>query len=236
MERDMGFNPVQKKSLVEAVIEEMISLIERGVYKPGDRLPTEWELCDKLGVSRTVLREALRTLHQLKVIEIRVGDGTYVRTGNPRKVLERKVQEFLPSLEDIGNLLEVRKILELKIIELAVDRAGEEDIQELEKIVEKMKKLKEMGKSFSREDAEFHICLARSTHNPFLVSLMETINPFILEWIYRRERLISPEEVIRLHEYVLLSLKSRDKQKSIQAMKKHLQHSEEIFRKMQENI
>ena len=226
------FSPIKKKSLTESVIEEINSLIQRGIYKPGDKLPTEWKLCEKLGVSRTALREGLKTLHQLGVIEIKVGNGTYVRAGNPSAVIGKHLKENLLSPEDINSLLEVRRILEPHIAEIVVERGTKKDIEKIIQVVKKMRKLKEQGKSFSREDATFHKILAESTHNPLLVAIVESIIPFIVNWVYKREELIEPEEVVKLHEEIVNALVKKDKKASSKGMEKHLEHIESIVGKM----
>ena len=229
---EINFESVKKVSLSHSVAEKIISYIKEGYLKVGDRLPPERELCEKFQVSRTSLREGIKSLAHLGILESIPGSGVYVRTGFPRKVLQRRLEEFKIDETTISNLIEFREGIESFIGELASERATKEEINELEKVVARMEKKREKGSSFAREEVEFHELLARASHNEFCLKVLESIVPFIVRWVYAREVVINPESVISLHRSIIESIKKRSAQEVRKSIEKHFAHTREVIKKI----
>jgi GntR family transcriptional regulator, transcriptional repressor for pyruvate dehydrogenase complex len=123
--------PVIRTSLSDEIVEQIIDLISRDVLKPGERLPSERELCKKFGVGRTSLREALRSLAVMGILDGRVGEGTFVSTNN-KKYLEKTLQwGLLLDRKKVEDLIETRLMLESQTAFLASQRATKQNLQEI---------------------------------------------------------------------------------------------------------
>ncbi len=129
----LGLEPVRPLALKERVIRQLAQLIEDGVLKPGDQLPSERELSEDLRVSRGTVREAVQFLQTLGLVEIRHGSGTFVRLANDGGGLGERWRKWtIRHAERIHDLLEIRKGLEPFAAELAAQRAGPEDVAAME--------------------------------------------------------------------------------------------------------
>ncbi|TMG24051.1 MAG: FadR family transcriptional regulator [Chloroflexi bacterium] len=150
--------------------------IVSGAWGPGDRLPKESELAAELGLSRNSLREAVRALSQLRVLEVRQGDGTYVSSLEPDLLLESTgfVSHLLLG-EGAVALYEVRRILEAAAASLAAARIDEVGKQELGSSLERMRDAQGV-EELVEADVAFHAVIARATGNPVLISLLASLS------------------------------------------------------------
>jgi DNA-binding FadR family transcriptional regulator len=163
-------------SVTDDAIDKIQKLIISGSWGPGDRLPKETELAAQLGLSRNSLREAVRALSQLRVLEVRQGDGTYVTSLEPKLLLEST--SFVSHLligESAVELFEVRRLLEGAAAALAaarIDSAGKEALRtKLEQMTEA-----ETVEELVEADVDFHAIIARATGNTFLTSLLASLS------------------------------------------------------------
>jgi GntR family transcriptional repressor for pyruvate dehydrogenase complex len=163
-------------SVTSEAIDKIQGLIISGSWGPGARLPKETELAAQLGLSRNSLREAVRALSQLRVLEVRQGDGTYVTSLEPELLLEST--SFVSHLlvgESAVELFEVRRLLEGAAAALAaarIDAAGKEALRTmLERMIEA-----ETVEDLVEADVDFHAVMARATGNTFLTSLLASLS------------------------------------------------------------
>ena len=163
-------------SVTDEAIDKIQGLIISGSWGPGDRLPKETELAAQLGLSRNSLREAVRALSQLRVLEVRQGDGTYVTSLEPELLLEST--SFVSHLlvgESALELFEVRRLLEGAAAALAaarIDSAGREALgSKLERMIKA-----ETVEELVQADVDFHAIIARATGNTFLTSLLASLS------------------------------------------------------------
>ncbi|WP_279491738.1 GntR family transcriptional regulator [Actinomadura sp. KC216] len=147
---------------------QMRALIREGKLVPGDRLPSERSLCQRFGVSRVTVREALRVLEAGGLVDIRVGarGGAFVTKPSSERVGEGLAELMTLAPMTGGDVTEARLIFELGILPLVVERATEEDIAELPSLVERGLDALEDGTYTMATSAEFHVRVASSTHNP----------------------------------------------------------------------
>ena len=163
-------------SVTEGAIDRIRELIVSGSWGPGDRLPKESELAAQLGLSRNSLREAVRALSQLRVLEVRQGDGTYVSSLEPDLLLESTgfVSHLL--LGDMAvELYEVRRILEAAAAALAAARIDEAGKQELRRRLDTMMEA-ESVEELVEADVAFHAVIARAAGNGVLTSLLASLS------------------------------------------------------------
>src|SRR3954466_3565354 len=169
------------RSQTDVVIESVKDMLTRGELRPGSRLPVEKDLAAQLGVSRGSLREGVRALATLGVLETRQGDGTYVTALDPRTLLSPL--GFLADLQQpahAADLLAVRRVLEAESVSLAAVRLTDEQLTELDAVLAVVDGILESDpdtdpEAFLHPDTEFHRMIARASGNPPLAALIETL-------------------------------------------------------------
>ena len=166
------FNKISPRKISDEIIEQFKGLLSSGELKPGDELPSERELAESIGVSRPPLREALNALQAIGLIEIRPRSKIIVKS-----LVEKSVQDPISLLieEDIDKLfelLEIRRAMENWAAYKAAERANKEDIQKLEKILEKDLDDLKQNRDNAKIDADFHVTIALATHNTLFSHFM----------------------------------------------------------------
>jgi DNA-binding FadR family transcriptional regulator len=172
---------VVTRSQTDVVIQGVKDLLTRGELQPGSRLPVEKDLAAQLGVSRGSLREGVRALATLGVLETRQGDGTYVTALDPRTLLSPL--GFLADLQQpahAADLLAVRRVLETESVSLAATRLSEDELAELDGILGTVDRLLEHDpdidlEAFIQADTMFHGIIARASGNPPLAAIIDTL-------------------------------------------------------------
>ncbi len=220
----MDNQPLSNIRLYEQMASQIRDQIVGGKLSAGDKLPNERSLAEQFNVSRTVVREALKTLKQEGLIEVRPGTGTFVvdATG------EAFTQSFglLMSVGSGGSLrdiVEIREILEPEIAAIAAKRATPEQIAELESAIAKMEANLSNITEYTRKDHSFHLVLAQATQNIIIPRLMASIVDLLHEL---RERIAlvdgARERGQTHHRNILAALKAHDAQAAREAMLAHL--------------
>lgn len=213
---------VSKNTVATQVINQLTDLIRSGQLQPGDRLPSEREMSEQLGVSRPPLRESLRALEYAGVIETRYGDGIYVKStdfptgANP--LFSNILNQY--SLEE---MIEMRQIVEKAAIELAVERATGEDIEAIREIQANSKKALNNKEEFVECDFAFHSALAEAARNSLLFKTVKTMRKMMAE--FNRDLLDSRTfraNVVRQHAAILEALEMRNTMQAVAAMDSHL--------------
>ena len=214
-----------KSALVDRVVQSIQDQILSERLAVGTKLPPEREFAERLGVSRTVVREAMRVLSAKGLLETSHGVGTTVRALT-REEAVKPLNLFLRSLGreiSLNHLHQVRSLLELENIRLAVEQGSDEDIEDLQRILTEMEAAKDDPQLFATKDTEFHRRLAQTTHNPLLILLLDSIQDLMIEV----RRLVAEEEglverVMPAHAAILECIRARDEKKAQQMMRKHL--------------
>lgn len=200
---------VKKLSLHEMIAEEIKSYINEHRLKRGSKLPSVAELTSILNVSKSSIREALRYLEGIDIIEIQNGKGIFVKEG-----VSLKIQAKIDVEQEKNYLLhisELRRALEGKAVELASIRATDQEIKEMERLLNEISFLKEAGIDPSLEDWEFHKAIYKASHNPLLESVAESVSetfntlwskPFGIEDIF--------EDSLPFHFTMMNGIKQRD--------------------------
>lgn len=226
---------ITRERLYEQVVQQLQELVISGRLQPGDKLPPERQLAEQLGVSRTVIREAIKTLEQRGLVKVLTGSGTYVSQMDPRIVSESISLLVQQSTSSFDHLNEVRRMLEIEITGFAAERAQLEDIeameeavQEMEDAVANMKGRPDLLEDFVEADLAFHDALAKAAQNPLLPILLDPISDLLVEF----RRLASsgpgaPEDALNYHRKILKYLKARDVSTCRELMREHLEKAEE---------
>ncbi len=217
---------ISRKKLAHSVIEEIKGMIERGELDPGDKLPNQNEFAAQLGVSRTVLREALQTLNQLGVIEQRPKYGTVIRAKTPFLYSEHLIPPLMSDNLATIELIQARKCIEIEAAELAARYASAAQIKEMEKIVDEMLQMCESGddSGYAEKNIVFHFLIAKASHNRFMVHLLATIRGYMEQWTQESITVLPGllDRSLKSHREIYEAIRDRDHQKAANAMRKHL--------------
>jgi len=217
------FKEITPVRLYENVIEQIMDLIKSNELKPGDKLPPERELAEKLSISRGSLREAFRVLESKGLIKSKPGGGRSIR--EIRKNGHNNTENIILSLEksSILELLEAREIFEVKIVELAARRATAEDIELIEEALDKMNKEEISNDKKIESDTEFHLTIARASRNFVFVNIMQLHLDLLKEtrektWKIPGRREEQQEE----HQAIFQAIEEHNGKKANEAMLRHL--------------
>ena len=219
----MDIEPVKSVRIYEDIVRQVKALIADGQLKSGDRLPPERDLAERFRVSRTSVREALRSLQSRGLIEIRAGEGAFVRDVSVEALIEPLALVILPYREAVGELFEARHLLEPAIAALAARRATREEIAEMERIlVEQAHEVAE-GRTGMAQDSALHAAIAQSAHNRAIVRIVSALVDLLAQ--SREESLLTAGRPTRSHQdhrRILDAIRRRDEAGARRAMLEHL--------------
>lgn len=216
--------PVNKASISDEIVDQIMSLIAKGDLKPGQHLPSERELCKTFGASRSSLREALRCLCIVGVLNARVGDGTSVAVDGGKflgKIVEWRI---ITEQHDIEDLMQVRIALESLTAAQAARRASPEDLAKFQELLAKMEAAVKDPKRFTALDLEFHLTLAAAAENFLICDLVSMIRGQ-LERTLSRVLLLPNARPYSLREHVTIveAIGRGDSEAASIAMQRHLE-------------
>jgi GntR family transcriptional repressor for pyruvate dehydrogenase complex len=223
--------PIKSTRIYEEIVRQVKLMIAEGRLKSGDRLPPERDLAEKFVVSRTSVREALRALESLGLVEIRPGEGTFVREMSVEALVEPLALVMASQREAIGELFEARRLLEPAVAALAATRATPEEIQEMERILEEQAREIEAGRTGLAQDAQFHAAIGTAAHNRAITRIAHAVMDLLTQ--SREESLNTPGRRTRSHEdhrRILAAVKARDEAGARQAMLDHIAGVEALVR------
>ena len=188
---------VKRDSLSKQVSDKLEAMIEAGTYQVGDRFPTEPELMEMFEVSRNTVREAVQSLTWAGLLEVKQGDGTYVRSSNRFYANMNKRYSNI-SIEDIK---ETRNCLEATIARLSAQRRNQEDIERIRHALRAREKQSADLKENTKADLDFHMAIAEASHNEILIDVYKSIATYLESQIAERlESPFSPSEIDLLHQ------------------------------------
>jgi len=220
---EIGIEPIKSTRIYEEIVRQIKTMISEGRLNSGDQLPPERDLAQKFVVSRTSVREALRALESLGLVEIRPGEGTFVREVSVESLIEPLAMVMLSQREAIGELFEARRLLEPVIAGLAARRATPEELQEMDRILEEQAKEIATGHTGLPQDAAFHAAIASAAHNQAITRLVHGIMDLLAQ--SREESLNTPGRPMRSHEdhrRILEAIRMRDDKAAEHAMRDHV--------------
>lgn len=209
-----------QESLVNEIIIQLSQAILEGDFKPGDKLLSEAQLCEKLGVGRNSLREAIKMLNAIGVLETKRGQGTFLAKEISHDVFNPLIFKLILEPKSAKDIYELRILLETIIILMAIKKADDKDIESAKNVLLEVKKLLEQNSTdidrFVKLDIKFHMVIAKSTHNYLVETILDTImvifEPFI-------KKVLSSENGIQIsvinHEKLIKIIEEKN---SLEAM------------------
>ena len=228
------FSPIAQTSVVEAILTQVRSLILEGDLAPKACLPPETAIAKKLGVGRQSVREALRILVGEGLIEIRKGEGAYVRQPTAAGAIQPRVLQLLLASEELWEIQELRRVLEPAIAEKAAERGSNEDFERVETILRHMEKKALMGESVFELAWDYHRAISRAAGNDALTKMIDVI--YVMIRAAQRplyDRYFNPWQELEDHRELLSAIRRKDPVVARDAMKAHL---DAVDRRLGESI
>ncbi len=234
----MPFEKVQAEKLSLAVVRQIELLILRGVLRPGDRLPAERDLAEKLGVSRPSLREALGQLRQASLLETRAGSGVYVADVLGSAFSPALVQLFASHDEAVFDALTFRRDMEGLAAERAARFGSDADLQVIDTIFARMERASngraKPGEG-ARLDAEFHMAIVEAGHNVVMLHMMRSMYDLLREGVFYNRQVMFLQKFTRAdlldqHRAINEALMARDPGLARKAVEAHLDYITDALR------
>ncbi len=221
--------------LSDTIAEQLLEAIVAGRFSEGDILPSERELGDQFGVSRTVIREAIRTLATRGVVEVQSGRGVRVIAMDTASVTEAMSLLLRgESTIDFVKVHEIRMMLETHLAGLAAERSTDAEIADLEKLMDRWVAASDDVAAQSRLDVDFHRAIANCAHNELYLVLLDSIAGALLE--NRRATLAldhSHAKVLGEHRAIVKAISEHDSERARAAMQTHLDGVADAWRAQQ---
>lgn len=217
--------------------EALHEMIRTGEIKPGDKLDSVQQLAENFQVGRSAIREALSALKAMGLVEMKQGEGTFIRSFEAKQITFPLSTAILMNKDDIRYLLEVRKIIEAGAAESAARNRTEEDIVAMGIALEEMAIAHGDGELGEKADFKFHLALSVSAHNPLLSSLMDHVSELMMEtqketrrlWLFSKQT--TSEKLYEEHVKIYRAIVDKNEEQARMAMLSHLENVEEILRK-----
>lgn len=175
--------PINRTTIVDEIVNRLTNLILDSGLKPGDKLPSERELMDRLSVGRSSLREAIKTLSAIGAIEVSVREGMFVGRGGSSILAKPLFWNLLLGQRSTEEVIEARRMVEVSLAGLAAERGSKEEIAEIAAELEMMRANLNDPDGYSPHDLGFHLAVARAAHNRVLYQVLDTLRCVVHAWI-----------------------------------------------------
>ncbi|MEO8125773.1 MAG: FadR/GntR family transcriptional regulator [Bryobacteraceae bacterium] len=221
---------IQRQTLRSQVVDYLLDLIRSGQVKPGEKLPTEKALTETLGVSRTAIREAVKSLESLDLIVVRPKIGAVVKPPSPTALFRAEHLTTAAHQQQTDLLIEFRTILEVGLASLASMKADDADIAAMEKAIEDHRLAIDTSQPAYQADIAFHVAMAAASKNPFAMMVLQSILGPLTE--QRMKTNIIPnsaEDGLRDHHKILAAIKVRNPMQARDAMRAHMRTAEHYW-------
>lgn len=225
------FETVRRNKVYEDVARQIERLILKKL-QPGDKLPSERELAEMLAVSRSSIRDAIRSLELMGIVEPRQGAGTIVREISSDSLANPLATALKRKEELVGELLDFRRMLEPPLAARAATHASADEAAEMEEILVRQEEKLRRGESAIPEDSEFHYAIALASGNSVVLKVLDILMDLLRD---TRERSLQvegrPQKSLAGHRRILAAIKRHDAEAARDAMRRHIEDVEEIVLK-----
>lgn len=228
-----ALQPVKRNKLTESIVTVLLTNIKNGTLSPGSKLPPERELMKQLQVGRSTLREAVQSLALMGILDVKPGEGTFVRAIAKEEIIGPHIFVPLIDTESMADFFEARLLIEPHIAKLAAKRRNAEDIQSIEQTLLKTKQSMHSGQDVDCWAGEFHLQIAKASKNIVCVRFLEAILSFLvgrrqnaehntafLQWEYKS------------HESIFKAIKQGDDSRAYKSMEQHIQAVLQWYKKL----
>ncbi|WP_209122544.1 FadR/GntR family transcriptional regulator [Alkalihalobacillus sp. BA299] len=224
----MAIREVKPKKIYEIVAEQLMDMIKKGEVKPGERLASVQQLAEEFNVGRSAIREALSALKATGYVEMRQGEGTFVK-----KLDLDLIGSIIPGIqlmqkEDVRELFEIRKVIETGAASLAAVNRTDEDLKDMEGALQEMQQAEGNGSVGEKADVNFHKAIVRATKNEMLSKLVGNVSDVMHQSMREARKLLLYSEQRRMnqlyeeHLRIYEAIKEKDQQAAFEAMMEHI--------------
>jgi GntR family transcriptional repressor for pyruvate dehydrogenase complex len=226
---------VFRKRLYQQVADDVESAILSGSYPHDSKLPSEQELAKEYGVSRNVIREALKRLKERGLVFIKTGSGTYVSQPTTKPVSDALHRLLVYSINSISiaHFYEIRRMIEPEVARLAALHATEDDLEAICAAYDRMDRNRDNREAWTQADLQFHLAIAGATKNPLIQSILNPLNEPLLKVI--EAGLSEPSGVeagLSAHRKIIAAIQEHKPEAARKAMLDHLMDSEQRVSKI----
>lgn len=230
MMKPMDLTPIARISVKEQVLQQLKQYIVSGVALPGEKLPSERELAERLGIGRTSVREALKVLEAIGLVESRIGDGTFITTNIGANIGRTIGLSLMTWGGTIVEILEARRMIEGEAARVAAERAMEVDLTALATELQAMECATNFH-AYLKADMQFHRSVGQATHNTIIARIVNNLID-LLEEVLREahgDELMTSAEGNSTHQAVFTAIQTRDPVGAATAMGQHLAFATELW-------
>ncbi|MEI4789359.1 FadR/GntR family transcriptional regulator [Bacillus sp. FJAT-53060] len=231
----MKYKQIKTKKIYEEIADALVESIRTGELLPGEKLDSVQALSESFQVSRSAVREALSALKAIGLIEMKQGEGTYVKQFDPNQFTFCLSPVFLMKQNNVAQLLEVRSIIETGAVKKAALLRTDDDLHQLRDALEQMK-LAEVHKEIGEEaDLMFHLALAKASKNDLLKALMNQVSTLLAETMRETRKVVlfsqkaSILQLYKEHEQIYQAVIAKQPEEAERAMITHLEHVERLL-------
>lgn len=219
----------EKNSVVERIVNQITEAIIKGELKPGDKIPTEVDLCESLQVGRNSVREAIKILEAYGVVYIKRAEGTFVSNSYSQKMLDPMLYGIILKKDGAEDIIELRKVIDIGILQVAIQKLTPLQLQEITKYLneledEIMKETTTVDKIL-KADLNFHMAITQAIHNELLESIYHYVDRITIPSRTHATKLIlktgEREPFIMLHRQLVELIKNKDFEKIASAVSEH---------------
>lgn len=214
--------PINNITVVDEIIERLVGLIVDEGLKPGDRLMSERELMARLAVGRSSLREAIKTMSTLGVLEIRRGTGTFVGYGDMSILTKPLAWGLFVNQTDIQHVIEARSVIEIALAGWAAERAAEEQIAEIGRLLGELDAVQGDMERYVELDLAFHLAIAEAAHNDIMANVLRMFQHVLRVWMETTYREAGDtKDSMAIHRELYEAIRTGNVQAAREAMTEH---------------
>jgi len=223
------FSPIKNTKVYEQVMDQIREMIDNGVLKKGDKLPSERDLVEELQVSRASIREALRALEVIGLIECRQGEGNFIKSSFQDNLFEPLSIMYTLEGTNPEDILELRKIMEVEASGLAAKRITDEQLGELKEIMERFENCADENMN-AMIDKELHYKIAEYSGNVLIFNILRTVSHLVDDFIKDTRKLIIADQekkkiLLLQHKDIYLAIEMHSSVAARKAMRQHLDYT-----------
>lgn len=230
-EKNMPILSIKRSMLSEQIFHQLKDSIVCGEWLPGDKLPSEHELCQLFHVSRVPIREALRKLCAIGVLETRRGEGTYVSFLTAGSFMNSLLPVLILNPKNMMDILQYRSMVEGESAALAAQNATDDDLRNMQECVETITQIARPCLEFSQADLRFHRVVAEATQNSLIKGIAVVIQDILLGYYRKINEVMGTERAVYYHTLIYEAICDRDAETARRWMNEHVQTTVEDMAK-----
>jgi GntR family transcriptional regulator, transcriptional repressor for pyruvate dehydrogenase complex len=233
----LEYKQIKPKKIYEEVTEALHDMIRTGQLPPRSKLESVQQLAENFQVSRSAIREALSALKAMGLVEMKQGEGTFIKEFDAKQMTFPLSTAALMDKKDVAHLLEVRKIIETGTAGLAAKNRREEDLEAMAQALEEMKRVSGDEELGEKADFQFHLAVSAAAGNPLLSTLLDQVSELMIKTMKETRRLwlfsqqTTTENLVIEHAKIYHAILEKNEEKARLAMSEHLESVESLLKK-----